>query len=98
MLTSSVPYFYLRRSEQVNGSYLAFFFFFFFFRQDLSNKELWRPEKHWDTGYWGHGVQIWVQNLPLASEITVIAVQGNMHIDAEVIGVACIKSEVKFDI
>ena len=34
----------------------------------------------------------------MASEVTIMAVQGNMHIDAKVIGVACIKSEVKCDL
>ena len=33
----------------------------------------------------------------IASQATIMAVPGNMHIDARVIGVACIKSEVKFD-
>ena len=32
----------------------------------------------------------------MASEATMMAVTGNMHIDARVIEVACIKSEVKF--
>ena len=32
----------------------------------------------------------------MASEATLMAVPGNMHIDARVIEVACIKSEVKF--
>ena len=32
----------------------------------------------------------------MASEATIKAVPGNMHIDARVIEVACIKSEVKF--
>ena len=34
----------------------------------------------------------------MASEATIMNVPGNMHIDASVIGVACIKSEVKFDL
>ena len=34
----------------------------------------------------------------MASEATKMAIQGNMHIDAMVIGVAFIKSEVKFDL
>ena len=34
----------------------------------------------------------------MASEATIMAVPGNMHIDTKVIGVACIKSEVKFDL
>ena len=34
----------------------------------------------------------------MASEVTIIAVQGNMRIVAEVIGVPCIQSEVKFDL
>ena len=34
----------------------------------------------------------------MASEATIMAVPGNMHIDARVIGVACIKYEVKFDL
>ena len=34
----------------------------------------------------------------MASEVTMMAVQGNMHIDARVIGVACIKYEVKLDL
>ena len=35
----------------------------------------------------------------MASEaIIIMAVPGNMHVDAMVIGVACIKSEVKFDL
>ena len=32
----------------------------------------------------------------MASEATIMAVPGNMQIDARVIQVACIKSEVKF--
>ena len=32
-----------------------------------------------------------------ASAATIMAVSGNMHIDARVIEVACIKSEVKFE-
>ena len=32
----------------------------------------------------------------MASEATIVAILGNMHIDARVIDVACIKSEVKF--
>ena len=34
----------------------------------------------------------------MASEATVMAVPDNMHIDAKVINVVCIKSEVKFDL
>ena len=34
----------------------------------------------------------------LASEATIMAITGNMHMDARVIGVAFIKSEVKFDL
>ena len=34
----------------------------------------------------------------MASEATITVVPGNMHIDTKVIGVACIKSEVKFDL
>ena len=34
----------------------------------------------------------------MASEPIIMAVTGNMHIDARVIGVACIKSEVIFDL
>ena len=34
----------------------------------------------------------------MASEATIMAVPGNMHIDTKVIGVAGIKSEVKFDL
>ena len=34
----------------------------------------------------------------MVSKVTIMAVQGNMHIDARVIGVDCIKSEVKFDL
>ena len=34
----------------------------------------------------------------IASEATIMAVPGNIHIDARVIKVACIKSEVKFDL
>ena len=34
----------------------------------------------------------------VASEATIMAVPGNMDIDARVIEVACIKSEVKFDL
>ena len=34
----------------------------------------------------------------MASEATIMAVPGNMHIDTKVIRVACIKSEVKFDL
>ena len=34
----------------------------------------------------------------VASEATKMAVPGNIHIDAKVIGVGCIKSEVKFDL
>ena len=33
----------------------------------------------------------------MASEAIIMAVTGNMHIDARVIEVACIKSEVKFE-
>ena len=33
----------------------------------------------------------------MASEVTIMAVQGNMHIDARINEVACIKSEIKFD-
>ena len=33
----------------------------------------------------------------MASEATIMAILGNMHIDARVIEVACIKSEVKFE-
>ena len=33
----------------------------------------------------------------MASEATIVAILGNMHIDARVIEVACIKSEVKFE-
>ena len=33
----------------------------------------------------------------MALEVTIMAVQGNMQINAGVIGVACIKSEVKFE-
>ena len=33
----------------------------------------------------------------MASEATIMAILGNMHIDATVIEVACIKSEVKFE-
>ena len=29
-----------------------------FFRQDLSNRALERPEKHWNMGYWGHWVHL----------------------------------------
>ena len=34
----------------------------------------------------------------MASEAIVMAVAGNMHMDARVINVACIKSEVNFDL
>ena len=34
----------------------------------------------------------------MASEATIMAVPGNMHVDAMVIGVVCIKSKVKFDL
>ena len=34
----------------------------------------------------------------MTSEATIIAVPGNMHMDARVIEIACIKSEVKFDL
>ena len=34
----------------------------------------------------------------IASEATIMAVPGNMRIDTKVIRVACIKSEVKFDL
>ena len=34
----------------------------------------------------------------MASEATVMTVPRNMHIDARVLRVACIKSEVKFDL
>ena len=34
----------------------------------------------------------------MASEATIMAVPGNMHIDARVTGVTCIKSEVNFDL
>ena len=34
----------------------------------------------------------------MASEATIMAVPGNMHIDTKVTGVACIKSYVKFDL
>ena len=34
----------------------------------------------------------------MASEVTIMAVQGNMHIDARVIEVACIKYNVKLDL
>ena len=34
----------------------------------------------------------------MASEATILAVPGNMHIDARVIEVACIKSKVKSDL
>ena len=34
----------------------------------------------------------------MASEATILAVPGNMHIDARVIKVAFIKSDVKFDL
>ena len=34
----------------------------------------------------------------MASGATIRAVPGNMHIDTKVIGVACIKYEVKFDL
>ena len=34
----------------------------------------------------------------MASEATIMAVPGTMHKDSRVIGVACIKSEVKFDL
>ena len=40
---------------------------------------------------WGH------LEAAMASEATIVAILGNMHIDARVIEVACIKSEVKFD-
>ena len=33
----------------------------------------------------------------MASEATIMAILGNKHIDARVIEVACIKSEVKFE-
>ena len=33
----------------------------------------------------------------MASEATIMAILGNMHIDARVIEVVCIKSEVKFE-
>ena len=33
----------------------------------------------------------------MASEATIMAILGNMHIDVRVIEVACIKSEVKFE-
>ena len=34
----------------------------------------------------------------MTSEATKMAVPGNMHIDARVIEVACIKSKVKYDL
>ena len=34
----------------------------------------------------------------MASEATIMAVPGNVHIDAWVTGVTCIKSEVNFDL
>ena len=34
----------------------------------------------------------------MASEATIMVVPGNMHIYSRVIGVACIKSEVKFSL
>ena len=34
----------------------------------------------------------------MASEATIMAVPGNMHIVTKVIGVTCIKSEGKFDL
>ena len=34
----------------------------------------------------------------MASEAIIMAVTGNMHIDARVFGVACIKSEVIFNL
>ena len=34
----------------------------------------------------------------MASEATIMAFPGNMHIDTKLIGVACIKSEVKFSL
>ena len=34
----------------------------------------------------------------IASEATKVAVLGNMHMDARVIEVACIKSEIKFNL
>ena len=34
----------------------------------------------------------------MASVVTIMAVQGNIHIDSRVIEVAVIKSEVKFDL
>ena len=34
----------------------------------------------------------------MASEATIMAAPGNMHIDARVIGIACIKYEVKFEL
>ena len=34
----------------------------------------------------------------MASEATIMAVPDNMHVDAMVIGVVCIKSKVKFDL
>ena len=41
---------------------------------------------------WGH------LKVAMASEATIMVVPGNMHIDTKVIGIACIKSEVKFDL
>ena len=34
----------------------------------------------------------------MASEATIMAVPGNMHIDARVMEAACIKNEVKYDL
>ena len=34
----------------------------------------------------------------MATEATIMAIPGNKHIDARVIEVSCIKSEVKFDL
>ena len=78
---------------------------FDFLLQDLSNRVLQRLDKHCSIGYIestefkfevrsdlrGH------LEAAMASEATIMAILGNMHIDARVIEVACIKSEVKFE-
>ena len=79
---------------------------------ESSQESLYRPEKHWNIGNWGHWVQFWGQPWPLWSFGGHIGLRGhqdgrqrqyahkyqggNTHMDTRVIRVAGFKSEVKW--
>ena len=101
-MSARFPTFYLRRSQQVNGSYLAF--------SSSSGKicQIQPLRGQGGTGSWvieatdfkfevrsdrrGH------MEAAMASEAIIMAVPGNMHIDAKVIWVTEYNFEIRSDL